>query len=45
MSDSLAWDTFIPAGELGLLKDGGETVECELMSDVPMTLPPYLAAT
>lgn len=47
MSDSFAWDTSVPAGELALLKDTGETVECELilMSDVPTKLPPYLAAT
>lgn len=47
MSDSFAWDTPVPAGELALLKDTGETIECELilMRDMPTKLPPYLAAT
>jgi len=44
LSQSFAWDTAVPAGELQL-QQTGETVECTLilMQDVKRRLPPFLA--
>lgn len=42
--DNFAWDQFTPAGELGLIKDTGETVQGTLilMSEWRAKLPGYL---
>jgi len=42
--DNFAWDKFSPAGELGLIKDTGETVQGTLilMSEWRAKLPGYL---
>ena len=44
LSDSFRWDDFVPAGQLGLVQNGGETVQCELMlmSEWKAKLPSYL---
>ena len=46
MAENFAWDNSLPAGQLALVKDTGETVSCELilMSEIPTKLPTYLAA-
>ena len=31
LSDNFRWDDFVPAGQLELVQNGGETVKCELM--------------
>jgi type III restriction enzyme len=45
LSQSFAWDTAVPAGQLQL-QQTGETVECTLilMQDVQTRLPPFLAS-
>jgi len=47
LSDSFVWDQTKPSGELELVTDTGETVECTLilMSEWPAKLPEYLAST
>lgn len=47
LSDSFAWDHTKPTGELELVTDTGETVECTLilMSEWPAKLPEYLSST
>ena len=44
LSDNFAWDDFVPAGTLELVKDTGETVECTLilMSEWKSKLPEFL---
>jgi len=44
LSDSFRWDNFVPAGQLELVQNGGETVQCELMlmSEWKAKLPSYL---
>lgn len=43
LSDSFRWDDFLPAGQLELVQNGGETVKCELMlmSEWKAKLPAY----
>jgi type III restriction enzyme len=43
LSVNFAWDDFVPAGELMLVQNGGESVKCELMlmSEWPTKLPGY----
>jgi type III restriction enzyme len=45
LSDNFAWDKTAPCGELELIQDTGDTVECALIlfSDVPTRLPAFLA--
>ena len=45
LSQSFAWDTAVPAGQLQL-QQTGETVECTLilMQEVQTKLPPFLAS-
>lgn len=44
LSSNFAWDKTVPAGELSLVQDNGETVECTLilMSEWEAKLPEYL---
>lgn len=44
LSDNFAWDEYVPAGELELIQNNGETVQCSLvlMSDWKSKLPEYL---
>lgn len=44
LSDSFAWDDYTPAGELELIQNNGETVQCTLilMSEWEVKLPVYL---
>ena len=44
LSDSFKWDDYTPAGELELIKNNGETVQCTLilMSEWKTKLPKYL---
>ena len=44
LSDNFAWDDYTPAGELELIKNNGETVQCTLilMSEWRVKLPEYL---
>ena len=41
VSDAFSWDAPIPAGQLALVTNAGETVVCNLilMSEVPTKLP------
>jgi type III restriction enzyme len=43
MAKSFAWSDAVPAGELALIKETGETVACELilMKDIPTKLPAH----
>ena len=45
LSDSFAWDDYTPAGELELIQNNGETVQCTLilMSECKVKLPEYLS--
>ena len=45
LSNSFAWDNCTPAGELELITDNGQTVQCTLilMSEWRTKLPPYLS--
>jgi type III restriction enzyme len=45
MSQNFAWDTAIPAGTMELVRQGGETVECDLvlMNEWQRKLPGFLA--
>ncbi len=47
LSNNFAWDQTKPTGELELVTDTGETVECTLilMSEWPAKLPEYLSST
>ena len=44
LSDSFAWDDYTPAGQLELVQNNGETVQCTLilMSEWRVKLPEYL---
>ena len=46
LSDSFAWDDYTPAGQLELVQNNGETVQCTLilMSEWRVKLPEYLMA-
>lgn len=46
LSDSFAWDDYAPAGQLELVQNNGETVQCTLilMSEWRVKLPEYLMA-
>ena len=44
LNDGFAWENSVPSGQLELVTDTGETVDCALilMSDWPTSLPQYL---
>lgn len=46
LSDSFAWDDYVPPGELELVKNDGETVQGTLIliSEWKAKLPPLLSA-
>lgn len=47
MTQNFTWDTALPAGTMELVRQGGETVECDLvlMNEWPRKLPGYLTPT